>query len=164
MSDTLRREDIVGASEAPHRRSAQPSEHVSLRRFLWVAPLTYVVAVIANEIVYAIAAALVPGFSQWPMAGPAQIVSSTLIYLILGSIAFVLVVRFSSRPIRTYWMVATIALILSLTLPLSVGVGMAPPGVPIPNTATVVTLAVMHVVAYAITVSLFTRLTRTTPN
>jgi hypothetical protein len=141
----------------------QPTERLSLRKFLWVAPLTLVVATIANEVLYAIAAALIPSIGQWPMAGPFQIVVSTFAYLILGSIVFALVVRFSSRPVRTYWIAGTIALILSLALPISVGVGFVPPGLPVPDAATVVMLVSMHVVAFLITVSMFTQLTRTTP-
>jgi hypothetical protein len=138
----------------------QPAERLSLRKFLWVAPLTLVAAIIANEVLYAIVAALIPSVGQWPMAGPIQILFSTLASLIVGSIAFALVVRFSSRPVRTYWIVATLALILSFAGPISVGAGFAPPGQPIPDTPTVITLMVMHVVAYVITVTLFIRLTR----
>ncbi len=141
----------------------QPAERLSLRKFLWVAPLTLAVAIIADEILYAIAVALFPSIGQWPMAGPLQIVVSTFAYLILGSIVFALVVRFSSRPVRTYWIAGTIALIVSLALPISVGAGFVPPGLPVPDAATVVTMASMHVVAYLISVSMFTRLTRTAP-
>ncbi len=136
---------------------------LSLRKFLWVAPLTFVAATIANELLYAVATVLNPSIGQWPMAGPFQIVLSTFVYLLLGSIVFALVVRFSSRPARTYWIVGAIALILTLFLPISVGAGFVPPGIPVPDTATVVTLAAMHIVAYLITVTMFTRLTRTTP-
>ncbi len=144
------------AEEAPD----QFAEHVSLRRLGWVAPLTLVVAVIANEILYAVAARLDPRIGKWPMAGPFQILLSTLAYLAIGALVFVLVVRFSSHPVRTYWIVATVALIVSLALPLSVGAGLMPPGMPVPDAATVATLGAMHVVAYLITVTLFTRLTR----
>ncbi len=138
----------------------QSPERLSLRKFLWVAPLTLVIAIVANEILYMLVAALIPTVGKWQGAGERQIVLGTLVYLILGSVVFALVVRFSSHPIRTYWIVATVALILSLALPLSAGAGFGPPGVPVPDTATVITLVLMHVVAYAITVSMFTRLTR----
>jgi len=140
----------------------QPTERLSLRKFLWVAPLTLVAAIIANEVLYAIVVALIPSVGQWAGAGPVQIIFSTLAYLILGSIGFALVVRFSSRPVRTYRIVATLALILSLALPISVGAGFVQPGQPVPDTPTVIMLMVMHVVAYVITLTLFTRLTRAT--
>jgi hypothetical protein len=150
-------------AQGKHLSPTQPAERLSLRKFLWVAPLTLVAAIIADEILYAIAAALIPSIGQWPMAGPFQIILSTFAYLILGSIVFALVVRFSSRPVRTYWIAGTIALIVSLALPISAGAGFVPPGLPIPDTATVVTLAAMHVVAYLVTASMFTQLTRTAP-
>ncbi len=158
-SGTLSRDIAIRRSstdEAPD----QFAEHVSLRRLGWVAPLTLVVAVIANEILYAIAARLNPRIGKWPLAGPSQIFLSTLAYLVIGAIVFVLVVRLSSHPVRTYWTVATIALMVSLALPLSVGAGLMPPGMPVPDATTVATLGAMHVVAYLITVTLFTRLTR----
>ena len=134
------------------------TQRLSLRKFLWITPLTIVAAIIANEILYAIVAALIPSVGKWPSAGPVQIIFSTLVYLLLGSLVFALVVRFSSRPVRTYWIVASIGLILSLALPISAGAGFVPAGQPVPDTATVITLSLMHVVAYAITVTMFTRL------
>src|SRR6266540_1801609 len=125
------------------------TQRLSLRKFLWIAPLTVV-------------AALIPSVGQWPLAGPVQIIFGTLVYMLLGSLVFALVVRFSSRPVRTYWIVASIGLILSLALPISAGAGYVPPGQPVPDTATVITLSLMHMVAYAITLTMFTRLTRTT--
>src|SRR5215470_3021433 len=130
------------------------AQRLSLRKFVWIAPLTVVAAIIANEILYAIVAALIPSGGQWSTAGPVQIILSTLVYLFLGSLVFALVVRFSSRPVRTYWIVATIGLILSLALPISAGAGFAPPEQPVPDTATVITLSLMHLVAYAITVTM----------
>lgn len=140
----------------------QPIEHLSLRPFLWVAPLTLVAAIIANEVLYALVAALIPSVGHWPLAGPFQIIFSTLIYLILGSLLFALVIRFSSLPVRTYWIVATLGLILSFALPISAGAGFMPPEMPIPNPTTVITLMMMHLVAYGITTTMFTRLTRAT--
>lgn len=165
--------DVTGEVRAVSRETAirrsttaagpgGPVARVSLRRLRWVAPLTLVIAVIADEILYAVAAALYPSIGEWPLAGPIQILLSTLAYLVIGSIVFILVVHFSSRPVRTYWIVATVALMLSLALPISAGAGLMPPGMPIPNAATVATLGAMHVIAYLITVTLFTRLTRVT--
>lgn len=53
---------------------------------------------------------------------------------------------------------ATVGLVLSLGLPIGAGFGYAAPGAPPAGIATVITLSLMHVIAYAITVPLFTRL------
>ena len=86
------------------------------------------------------------------------IVGASIVYLLIGSLVFAVVARVSSRPDRHYLIVATLGLLLSLWLPISAGLGYGPSGVPPADVATVITLSLMHVVSYAISVPLFIRL------
>jgi hypothetical protein len=127
----------------------QPSRSV-LKNLLWVTPLAMFAGAAANLGLYAAAGRLYPEVTAWSGAGPGQIVGANIVYLFIGTIVFALVARFSSRPARHYWIVATVGLLLSLGLPISV--------VPAAGVATAVTLSLMHVVSFAISVPLFIRL------
>lgn len=138
---------------------AEPLSPVhTLRKLLWVAPLAMVAATAANLILYVVAGALFPDVAAWPGAGPAQIAGANAAYLFFGAIALVVVARFSSRPARHYLIVAVVGLVLSLALPVGAGFGYGAPGQPPAGAATVITLSLMHVVSFAISVPLFVRL------
>jgi hypothetical protein len=111
----------------------------------------------ANLGLYALAGALAPQVTAWSGAGIGQIIGANSAYLFMGTIVFALVARFSAQPARHYWIVATVGLILSLGLPIAAGFGYAAPGAPPADVATVITLGLMHIVAYAISVPMFTR-------
>lgn len=136
-----------------HRSAAGP-----LRRLLWVSPLAMLVASVANLALYAAAGRLFPEVTAWPGAGPGQIVGANIVYLLVGAIALAAIARFSSHPARHFQIGATVGLLLSLGLPVSAGFGYGPPGTPPAGMATVVTLSLMHVISYAISVPLFLRL------
>lgn len=137
-------------------RESQASRS-SLSKLLWVSPLAMALATVANLGLYAVAGALFPQVTAWPGAGIGQIIGANIAYLFVGTLVFALIVRFSSRPARHYWIVATIGLLLSLVLPISAGFGAGASGAPPAGLATVVTLSLMHVVSYAISVPLFIR-------
>jgi hypothetical protein len=137
---------------------AQRSTGSTLRTLLWVAPVAMAAATVANLALYVIAGTLFPAVAAWPGAGPGQIVGATGAYLLFGAIALTLIARFSSRPARHFLLVAVVGLILSLALPVGAGFGYAAPGVPPASVATVVILALMHVISFAISVPLFVRL------
>jgi hypothetical protein len=134
------------------------TERTSLRKLLWVTPLAMGLSAGANLALYAVAGAVAPEVSAWPGASMGQIIGATIVYLLIGTVALALVARFSSRPVRSYWIVATIGLLLSLVMPISAGLGYGAPGAPAAELATVITLSLMHVVTYAISVPMYTRL------
>lgn len=133
------------------------SSRSSLSKLLWVSPLAMAVTAVANLGLYAVAGAVFPQVTAWPGAGIGQIIGANIAYLFMGTIVFALIVRFSSRPARHYWIVSTIGLLLSLGLPIGAGFGYGAPGAPPADVATVITLSLMHVVSYAISVPLFIR-------
>ena len=129
-----------------------------LSRLLWVSPLAMLAASAVNLGLYAAIGRLIPEVAAWPGAGPTQIIGATVVYLLIGTVVFALTARFARRPARTYTILATIGLLLSLFMPLSAGFGFGAPGAPTPDVATVATLSLMHVAAYAISVPMFNRM------
>lgn len=130
----------------------------TLRTLLWAAPLAMVAAIIANIVLYTVIGAIVPEVGTWPGAGVGQIIGATVAYLFFGAMALAVIAHFSSRPARHFLIVAIGGLILSMALPVSAGFGYGAPGAPPASVATVVTLALMHVVSFAISIPLFVRL------
>lgn len=135
-----------------------PQERIALGRLWWVTPLAIAAASIANLIVYAVATALFSGPSQFSYLSPQSIVVSTTVYLIFAAIVFAVIGRFAKRPIRVFRIVSVVALLLSFAGPISAAFTFPPPDTP--DTITVLTLLVMHVVGAIITVGLFTTLAR----
>ncbi len=89
----------------------------ALRLFI-VGVLTIAAAVVADLVVRALA------FAIWPISPaflPLQVGSVSVFAAVLvggGVLVYVLVVRFSKQPARTYTMIALIALLLSLVPPI----------------------------------------------
>lgn len=132
-------------------------EHVTLHKLWWVGPLTIISAALANSIIRTIAVALfgVPGTFQYFQ--PTYIIGSTIIYLLLALIAFALVSRFARRPLRFYRVLAIVALLVSLLMPVMALGGLLPiPGMNVPIFWTMI---VMHVVSALIVVGLLSALT-----
>lgn len=137
--------------------SADSKSLSPLISLVWLSPLAMGAASVANLALYAAAGALFPAVTAWPGAGVGQIIGATGAYLLIGTLVFALIARFAARPVRTYWIVATAALVLSMWMPISAGLGYTAPGVPPADLVTVITLCLMHVAAYAISVPLFVR-------
>jgi hypothetical protein len=113
--------------------------------------LAIALSIVANLILYYVALAVAPSVGEFPMLGPMNVIVSTIVYMLFAILAFTLVNRFSSTPIRTYRIIAAIALLLSLFPPISAGQG-GIPNIPPASTATVITLILMHILSAAITI------------
>ncbi len=138
--------------------STFPHEHVVLRKLVWVGPLTIVSTIIVNLIIRFIAVSLfgVPETFQYLQAPP--IVGSTIVFLLVALLAFVLVSRFAQHPIRFYSILAFVVLCISFLSPILALVGLFPaPGMTL---SIFWTMVVMHIVSAIIVVGLFTTLTR----
>jgi len=133
-------------------------EHVALRRLIWVGPLTLVSTVIANLIIRTSAISLfgVPETFQYLQV--AYVIGSSIFFLLLALLAFVLVSRFAQRPIRFYRILAFVVLCLSLLSPVMALVGLFPaPGMTL---SIFWTMIAMHLVSAIIVIGLLTTLTR----
>ena len=113
-------------------------------------------AIIVNVLVRALAIALfdIPGAFEH-LALRAVIVS-TLIGVLAAAAVYALIARRARDPVRTFTIVAAVALVLSLAAPLSVGL-QDPPEYPGTDAASVGTLMLMHVTTAAIVVATFSR-------
>lgn len=133
-------------------------EHIALRKLIWVGPLTIVAATIANLIIRTIAVSIfgVPATFQYLQAP--YVIGSTIIFLLLALLAFVLVNRFARRPIQFYRKLAFVVLCISFLSPVMALVGLFPAS---GMTLSIFwTMIVMHIVSAIIVVGLLTTLTR----
>jgi hypothetical protein len=105
--------------------------------------IAIVVAAVANAVLYFIGAALgwMPDTVLTPMGQPVTIVpvvASTVIALVVATIVYSILNRFTGNPNRWFTIIAVIVLVVSAASPLSL------PGAP---TMMIVLLEVMHLVA-----------------
>ncbi len=133
-------------------------EQVALRKLIWVGPLTIVSTALANLIIRTIAVSIfgVPETFQYLQAP--YVIGSTIVFLLVALLAFVLVNRFARRPIQFYRLLAFVVLCISFLSPVMALVGLFPaPGMTL---SIFWTMIVMHLVSAIIVVGLFTTLTR----
>ena len=142
------------ASTTPHPTS-RPA--VALHKLVWVGPLTIGIATLVNLAIrssVAVAFFGVPaGFTylQAPF-----VIGSTVVFLVLALLAFILVGHFARRPVRFYRILTLVALFVSFLNPIMALAGLFP--APGKNLHIFWTMIVMHTVTAIITVSLLTTL------
>jgi Family of unknown function (DUF6069) len=146
------------STERQTTRSAS-GEGISYGRLPGVALLAAVAAALANALVYFAASGL-GTISQSillpsPMGMSPLTVRLVVITSVIGAIGaaiiFALIGLFARHPVRLFRIVAGVVLVLSFSMPATV------PGVPV---AMKLSLAVMHVVTWAVSVGLLTTLVR----
>ena len=126
-------------------------------KLIRVAPLAMISSSATNVGLYLAAGKLAPEVAAWPGASVVQVVGATIVYLLIGSLICAAVSNWSVKPAQHYLVIATAGLLLSLVPPINAGLGYSPPGVPAAELATVVTLMLMHIVSYAISVPMLIR-------
>ncbi len=134
-------------------------EGISWKRLPPVALLAALVAALGNILVYFVASAL--GFiprdfllrmTSGEMPFTVSLVAITSVIGAVGAaIVFAVIGLFARRPLRLFRIVAVVALVLSFAMPLTI------PDAPL---AMILSLEVMHVVAWAVIVGLLTTLAR----
>jgi hypothetical protein len=128
---------------------------LQLKKLWWVGPLTVLAAIIGVLIVRVIAVAILQPDPQPISLGWIAPTVFTLVLCSGAVIVFALVGRFAKNPLRTYQIIAFVALLLSFVP----DVAYAGSGMPGANWSSAIALMIMHVVAWAITVTLLRRLT-----
>jgi hypothetical protein len=129
---------------------------VALRKLVWVGPLTIMLAVLVNLAIRTLAVAFFDGAESFVYLQAPFVLGSTILFLALALLAFILVGRITRHPVRIFRLVAGVALVASLLNPLMLLAGVFP--------ATGMTLSifwtmmVMHAVSAVITASLLTTL------
>ncbi len=148
----------AGAQVESHRALNGVEIHgVKLNRLVWTGPLTIVLAIAATSVVRLIAVALLRPDSHFLPLSPWGPPTFSFAGAFGAVIAYALVGRFSRRPTKLFESLALATLILSFIPPLMVWASNAIPGTTGGN---IVALLVMHIVVWAISVGLLTRLTR----
>lgn len=133
------------------------SERIDWGRLPWAALLAAVAATVANALVYLAASTLgfIPQSVLIPTAGGESpltvgMVAITSVAGTVGAaIVFTIIGLFAQRPVRLFRIVSIVVLVLSFATPLTI------PGAPL---SMILSMEVMHVVAWAIIVGLLTTL------
>ena len=134
--------------------TSKSASKVKFRRLLWVGPLTVLACILGVLIVRVVAVAILQP-DPIPMSLGWIFPSIFTFVLVTGAVlVFVLVARFAAAPIRTYQIIAFAFLLISF-LP---DIGFARSSMPGANWPDAIALMVMHVVAWAICVSMLSRL------
>ena len=129
---------------------------VALRKLVWVGPLTIVIAALVNLVIRTIAVAFFGVPAGFTYLQAPFVIGSTVVFLVLALVAFILVGRFARRPVGFYRILAMVALFISFLNPVMALAGLFPaPGM---NLHIFWTMIVMHTVTALITVSLLTTL------
>jgi len=138
-------EAFVSTSSAPLR----------LTSLLWVGPLTVLVSIVAVLVVRTVTVALLhPDPEFTPLSWDSSIVLTT-VFVTSAVLVFVLVARFALNPIRTYRIIAAVVLMISFLPDIAVGRSHTA-GANWPNAFALMT---MHVTAWAVCVTMLSKLT-----
>jgi hypothetical protein len=130
---------------------------VATRKLAWVGPLTIVLVVLVNLIVRSFAVSFFGVSSSFPYLQAPVISITTIVFLVLALLAFVLVGRVSRHPVRSFWILGGIALVVSFLNPLLQLAGHWLPATGM-NLPIFWTMIVMHIVSAFIAVGLLTTL------
>ena len=133
-------------------------KRISFRRLLWVGPLAVLASVIANVLVSITAVALLCISPEFDPLHVGPVIGFTVVGVLGAVLVFALVARFSRRPVRLFRRIALVVLLLSFMPDLSLLNASPYAGTTVQS---VIALMLMHVVAWLISVSLLTTLTRT---
>jgi Family of unknown function (DUF6069) len=125
-----------------------------------IAAATALAAVAATAVNVLLRAAAVAVFDiPQPEFEPLQlrdVIVSTIGAVIAAGVVFAVVARLARDPVRTYAIVAGVALVLSLAAPLSIGLA-DPPEYPGTDAGAIGTMMAMHIVTAAIAVTALIR-------
>jgi len=134
-----------------------PRERFAACKLMWVGPLTIVVGALANLVVCRLATSFFGVAVSFVYLQPSVVIATTIVFLLLALLSFVLVGRVSGHPVRVFRIVAGVALLVSFLNPLLLLAGwwLPAPGM---NLHIFWTMIVMHIVSALIAVSLLTTL------
>jgi hypothetical protein len=130
------------------------SRHPQIRRLLWVGPLTVAASVAAVLLVRVVAVTILdppPAFT--PLSLDSCLVL-TAVFVTSAVLVFVLVARLASDPIRIYLTIAAVVLLFSFVP----DVYLARSNEPGANWPDVLALMTLHVAAWAVCVTMLTKL------
>src|SRR5690348_14818805 len=124
--------------------SIQTCEQVAIRKLVWVGPLLIVAAVMTNVLIRFVAVTFFGVPEAFEYLQIPSVVSSTVVFMLMALLAFVLVGRFARRPIWFYRRLAFVLLCVSWLSPVMALLGL----LPAPHMSVTIfwTMMVMHTV------------------
>ena len=131
-------------------------ERFAIRKLVWVGPLTIVVVALVNLVMRMFGVSFFGVASSFVYLQAPFVIGSTVVFLLLALLAFVLVGRASSHPVRIFRIVAGVALLVSFLNPIMLLAGLFPAAGM--NLHIFWTMLVMHCVSALLSVSLLTTL------
>jgi hypothetical protein len=128
---------------------------------IWKMGLVAIVAsVIANLVAFFILNAILdlPSAADFPSLSPLPIALLTTVFTFIGVVVFAIIARRAANPLRTFWIVATVAFVVSIIPNLLSILNPTALPLPFPNPTSLgfAVLIVFHVIAYVITVWVMT--------
>jgi hypothetical protein len=134
--------------------AATGDREIDLRRLYWVGPTTVAAAVIVVRLLQIVVVAILrpPERSLLRSEEPSAF---TAVLVAIAVVVFAIVAREASQPLRTYNRIAFLALVVSCLPDVALGFGLIR-GEGWPLAAGFI---LMHIAAWAVTVSMLTRLT-----
>src|SRR5688572_27632041 len=95
--------------------NVEPVQRVRYARLWWAGLLALLLSTVANLVVRAVGVALITVSPEFmPLSAAMPTVFFTVIGVLAAIVVFAIVGRFADRPIRTYTIIAVVALLLSL--------------------------------------------------
>lgn len=126
-----------------------PKQQLSWRRLFWAGPYTILICLGLNCLIRL--AAVTDGVPDaFQLLQLPAMTASTIVYLLLAIGALIVVSRMSAQPRRTYRILATICLLLSLLFPLMALIGILP--IPGMTESIFWTMVAMHILSGAIAI------------
>lgn len=135
-----------------------PPARLTTGRIAIAGLIAIVASVIANLVVYFIGNMIWPPMPDFnPLATPIPTIIFTTVFLIGATIVYWLINRFTKNPPRVFLIVAWIVFLVGLIPDFMMMFNPASSTMGTPTTGSMITLIIMHVVAFAITLWVFLR-------
>lgn len=150
----------MNITDKPSKTIPGKAELVIPGRIWWAGAIGVAAAVVCNLIVRAVLFALLPLPEQFLPLQPTAIATFTVSGTALAAVVFALVVRFSVTPIRTFRVIAIVALVVSI-LP-NLGLMANPSAAPFPGGSALAfgVLCIFHGIAALVCAAVLTTLTQ----
>lgn len=136
------------------------TRNISLGTILRVGLAAIVAAVVANLIALVVLRAVLDLPTNFPPLQFGPIALFTAIGVALGVAVFAIISRVARQPVRTFWIVAMVALLVSLIPNVLLMLNPAAASVPGGSTLAYGVLSVFHIIAAFVSVPVLTRLAR----
>jgi hypothetical protein len=146
------------ASTKPAVATPAAPARLTTRRILLAGVIAIVASIIANLVVFFVGTMIWPPLPDFqPLATVFPTIIFTTVFLVGATIVFWLINRFTKNPIRVFTIVAWIVFLVGLIPDLMMMANPSSSSMGTPTTGSMITLILMHVVAFAITLWTFTR-------